>query len=80
MLNFAPTTSKALLPQIPAVNDGYWRCGRIKVVEQTSVDANAPSDLVPAAVKFKGWTIGERGAPAVGAEVVGHHFCIPAID
>ena len=67
------------LPEVLAVDHNDGRFGRIKVVEETCIDADPASAAVPASVCFEGWAVGNGGAPARGAEVMRHEFRIPPI-
>ena len=68
------------LPEIFAINH-FDRCqGSVEVVEQSRVDADAAGCLVPAAIWLKRRAVAVGAASADGAEMVGDHFGLPAVD
>ena len=67
-------------PEVFAVNHLHWRCSRVKVVKQPRVDTYAPGLAVPASVGLEIGAVTEGAATAVWAEVMRHHFCLPAVS
>jgi hypothetical protein len=72
--------TRVQLPEILAVDNYHGFLSRIECVKQTCIDTNPAGAVVPTSVRFKSWTIGKRGTPALRAKVMCYESRIPAIS